>query len=189
MASVERFCDRALLLERGRIATIGTAEDVSRAYSEVNLARREDLVREQSPDKPFQIVDAWCEDAEGRRIVTQQQGERCRAVLEVSSPRPWTTPCSASSSATRPATPSSRRTARPTGPRADSRPASRAVVAFAFDNLLASGRYDLSAAVSAPQLGAAGVVQAQDVAMLVVASPYASGGAVDIPHELEIRSA
>ena len=66
---------------------------------------------------------------------------------------------------------------------------SRALVAFAFDNLLASGRYDLSAAVSAPQLGVAGVVQAQDVSMLVVASPYASGGAVDIPHELEIRSA
>ena len=64
----------------------------------------------------------------------------------------------------------------------------RAVVAFAFDNLLASGRYDLSAAVSIPQLGAAGVVQAHDAAMLVVASTYASGGAVDIPHELEIRS-
>ncbi len=43
--------------------------------------------------------------------------------------------------------------------------------------------------MSAPQLGVAGVVRAQDVSMLVVASPYASGGAVDIPHELEIRSA
>ena len=39
----------------------------------------------------------------------------------------------------------------------------------------------------APALGAAGEVQADDVATLVVASPYASGGAVDIPHELEIE--
>jgi hypothetical protein len=61
------------------------------------------------------------------------------------------------------------------------------VVSFSFDNLLATGRYDISAAVSAPALGAAGEVRAEDIATLVVASHYASGGAVDLPSELEIR--
>ena len=29
------------------------------------------------------MLDAWCEDADGKRIVTQQQGQPCRACLEV----------------------------------------------------------------------------------------------------------
>ena len=56
MASVERFCDRAMLLDRGRVVDIGPAEEISRAYSEVNLARRADLRAASRSPGPFQIA-------------------------------------------------------------------------------------------------------------------------------------
>jgi ABC-type polysaccharide/polyol phosphate transport system ATPase subunit/ABC-type polysaccharide/polyol phosphate export permease len=40
MPSVERFCDRALLLDHGRIADVGAAEEIARAYYDRNARAR-----------------------------------------------------------------------------------------------------------------------------------------------------
>ena len=39
MSAVERFCDRAMLLERGRIVELGDPHAVARAYNEINFGR------------------------------------------------------------------------------------------------------------------------------------------------------
>ena len=39
MDLVERFCDRALLLERGRVNTVGDPLEVAEAYHRVNAGR------------------------------------------------------------------------------------------------------------------------------------------------------
>ena len=154
MASVERFCDRAHAARAGRMVDIGDPEEVSRAYSELNFGGRAASCDEQAPGKPFQIVGVWCEDADGSRIVTQQQGQRCRACWRSSSPRPWGTPLGiefrnearhpvfAAHSAAHWAT----GTSRPVGERwSPSR-----------STTVGSGRYDLSAAVGAPPAGRGG---------------------------------
>src|SRR5215216_4465021 len=39
MGSVERFCDRAMLLEQGRVLELGPPEEIARRYNEVNFGR------------------------------------------------------------------------------------------------------------------------------------------------------
>ena len=47
MGSVERFCDRAMLLERGRVVDIGQPADIARQYNALNFRR----VREEAKDR------------------------------------------------------------------------------------------------------------------------------------------
>ena len=49
MDAIERFCDRALLLDRHRVAAIGEPAEIARRYGEVNRRHVEERARE-SPD-------------------------------------------------------------------------------------------------------------------------------------------
>jgi ABC-type polysaccharide/polyol phosphate transport system ATPase subunit len=80
LATVERFCDRALLLEGGRVAGIGEPRDVIRTYRQhdLELAQSGASTHEQTStrwgDGAADIVDAWFEDADGRRREALAQG-------------------------------------------------------------------------------------------------------------------
>ncbi len=39
MSAVERFCDRAMLIDRGRVLRIGDPHEIARAYNELNFGR------------------------------------------------------------------------------------------------------------------------------------------------------
>jgi ABC-type polysaccharide/polyol phosphate transport system ATPase subunit len=64
MSAVERYCDRAMLIERGDVLKIGEPHAISRAYNELNFGR---LVHEQDEtgrygdQKVCEIKDAWFE--------------------------------------------------------------------------------------------------------------------------------
>jgi hypothetical protein len=64
MSAVERYCDRAMLIERGNVLKIGEPHAISRAYNELNFGR---LVHEQDEtgrygdQKACEIHDAWFE--------------------------------------------------------------------------------------------------------------------------------
>ena len=83
MQAVERFCDRALLLERGRVLEVGDPHLISRAYSEINFGR---LVHEAGgrygAHAEAEITDAWFENPAGDRIDALGQGESLRIVIE-----------------------------------------------------------------------------------------------------------
>jgi ABC-type polysaccharide/polyol phosphate transport system ATPase subunit len=71
MSSVERFCDRALLMERGRVVTLDRPRVIARAYNDMNFNREShgDPSGVRAGDHSVaEIVDAWFEDAEGRRV-------------------------------------------------------------------------------------------------------------------------
>jgi ABC-type polysaccharide/polyol phosphate transport system ATPase subunit len=82
MGAVERFCDRALLLERGRPEMIGDTHEVALRYLDLNFAREEG-VHEDAPetdrsgDGRAEILEAWFEDADGRRAAVLPSGHRC----------------------------------------------------------------------------------------------------------------
>jgi ABC-2 type transport system ATP-binding protein len=83
MGAVERFCDRALLLERGHIDLIGDPHDVGLRYLDLNFAR-EDAAREPEEVPPdrfgdgrAEILEAWFEDGGGRRVGALPSGRRC----------------------------------------------------------------------------------------------------------------
>jgi ABC-type polysaccharide/polyol phosphate transport system ATPase subunit len=82
LGSVERFCDRALLLERGGMAAIGGPLDVIRGYRQLNLEQDQAEAASAAAegigrwgDGAAEIVEAWIEDAEGvrREIVRQEE--------------------------------------------------------------------------------------------------------------------
>ncbi|MBA2348721.1 MAG: ABC transporter ATP-binding protein [Solirubrobacterales bacterium] len=80
MHSVERFCDRAMLIERGEVIEISDPRTIARAYNELNFGR---LLHESSPDDDqrfgdqgsAEIVEAWFEH-DGEPVKQIAQGQR-----------------------------------------------------------------------------------------------------------------
>jgi ABC-2 type transport system ATP-binding protein len=86
MAAAERFCDRAVLLERGRIVTMGDPHDVGLRYMDLNFAReggdrgRDAAEADRFGDGRAEILEAWFETADGQRAATLPAGARCSFV-------------------------------------------------------------------------------------------------------------
>jgi ABC-type polysaccharide/polyol phosphate transport system ATPase subunit len=94
---VERNCDRALLIEGGKIDTIGDPGEVSRRYLEINFEHRDaGLGTEDAVVDPaslsIQWEDVWLQGPDGKRARNVQQGEtieihaRFRALRDVNTP-------------------------------------------------------------------------------------------------------
>ena len=93
MGAVKRFCNRALLLERGEVVDFGDPDHVARSYLELNFGyghapdagpQDDEDTRERSGDQAAQLVDAWFEDEDGQRVETlvQTRAVRFRARAE-----------------------------------------------------------------------------------------------------------
>jgi ABC-type polysaccharide/polyol phosphate transport system ATPase subunit len=92
MSAVERFCDRAMLLEKGKITALGDPARVANAYLQVNfeqedMSRPEAERRSSEPDRfgdqRAEIAEAWFEDGNGRRTDSLQSGEPCAVAMRV----------------------------------------------------------------------------------------------------------
>jgi ABC-type polysaccharide/polyol phosphate transport system ATPase subunit len=188
MSAVSRLCDRAMLLEKGRMREIGDPEMVTRAYNEVNFAR---LALEKSADEArpgeVAIIDAWFEDESGERIaaVPANQpvvvGMRTEFRRDLHNPQfslvlrnELRQPILAAGSQ------------RSLGHSGDFRSGETAVVRVRFENWLAPGRYELTAVVSRDGPGADVLDHRPDVATLLVHGTYASGALMELPYDLEI---
>jgi ABC-type polysaccharide/polyol phosphate transport system ATPase subunit len=188
MNSIERFCDRAMLIERGRVLDIGAPDEIGRRYNEVNFGA---VTTEGAPaggaaSGEVRIRRTWCEDADGERIVTSPQGRRCVSCIEVEFLQPVEYPYFtltfrnevrhsifvATTSGTAPTTFES---------------GERAVVRFAFDNWLAPSRYTLTPAVGVWEPTYRLLDQRDDVASIIVEATVRSGGVADLPTHVEIE--
>src|SRR3954467_2170485 len=70
MSAVERFCDRAMLLERGKVVDIGEPTRIANEYLDVNFQQeKESTNKVREPDRfgdqRAEIVEAWFEDEHG----------------------------------------------------------------------------------------------------------------------------
>jgi ABC-type polysaccharide/polyol phosphate transport system ATPase subunit len=88
MGAVQRFCDRALLLEHGQMKIVGEPERVGNHYLEMNFGR--DSINRARPGEPERfgdggatIEDAWFEDAHGARTEHLHQGERAAFAMRI----------------------------------------------------------------------------------------------------------
>jgi ABC-type sugar transport system ATPase subunit len=189
MNAVERFCDRAMLLERGEMVSIGDPDRVARRYHELNFGRDVKGVTDEHRygDRGAEIVDAWIEDASGERITASGQGERislCTKVAfhqEVKDPvfgyrvrNEWRQIAIAG------------RTDWTHGPSGTFSAGTQIVVRLRLDNLLARGRYTYTPMVVRAGLGDDTLDIREDYAGLLVHSSAVTGGQVDLPHDLEI---
>ena len=86
MAAVNRFCDRAVLLERGRVEIIGPPDHIGARYLQRNFDRDGAQVVEGEEgrvgDGTAEIVDAWFE-VDGARADVLPQGADCTVFVRV----------------------------------------------------------------------------------------------------------
>jgi len=186
MGAVERFCDRAMLLDAGRVRELGDTETVTRAYNEVNFVRL--LVGDsEDDDRPgnVAILDAWFEDESGVRIAACPAGQPAVACMRVAVRSELDDPDFSLVIRNELRYPifaaSSQRSSGESGHFAAG---DSAVIRVRFENWLAPNRYDLTAVVAR----ASGEVldHRPDVASLLVHGTYASGALTELPYELAI---
>jgi ABC-type polysaccharide/polyol phosphate transport system ATPase subunit len=81
MGAVERFCDRAMLLERGKVVDIGEPNRIANEYLDVNFQQEKPGSQPKEPDRfgdqRAEIVEAWFEDEHGVRTAQLHTGRRC----------------------------------------------------------------------------------------------------------------
>jgi ABC-type polysaccharide/polyol phosphate transport system ATPase subunit len=192
MAAVERFCDRAMLLEKGRMVDIGDPRAISRAYNELNFGRvADDLDEEQEAGRYgdrriAEVSRAWFENVNGEPIVTVGQGEQLRACFEVVVHEQLDDPVFAVTLRNEAHhTILVERTDWRHGATGDFTPGQRAVITFQFDTWLAPSRYTASPSIARAGTGESWLDVREDLASIVVHGQQ-TGGVVDLPHQVEI---
>jgi ABC-type multidrug transport system ATPase subunit len=83
MYSVERFCNRAMLMEQGRMTKIGDPREIGRAYHELNFGQlAHDAPEESHSADGTAIADAWFEKADGERVTSASQEDTLSMCFE-----------------------------------------------------------------------------------------------------------
>jgi ABC-2 type transport system ATP-binding protein len=84
MATVQGFCDRAMLIHDGELRYVGDPQEAAMRYYRVNFQDPRSANGGGVPDVNVNVVDAWLEDGAGERVdnVEQRQPIRLRAVFE-----------------------------------------------------------------------------------------------------------
>jgi ABC-type polysaccharide/polyol phosphate transport system ATPase subunit len=79
MATVQAFCDRAMLIHDGELRYIGDPEETALRYYRLNFAGAEGVsaqaLESGVPDVNARLVDAWLENPAGERVENIEQGE------------------------------------------------------------------------------------------------------------------
>src|SRR3954468_22137920 len=76
MATVQSFCDRAMLIHDGELQHIGDPEETALRYYRLNFGGPEHANGGGGvPDVNVRVADAWIENAAGERVENLEQGE------------------------------------------------------------------------------------------------------------------
>jgi ABC-type polysaccharide/polyol phosphate transport system ATPase subunit len=195
MSAVERFCDRAMLLERGSVVGIGDPRQIGRAYNELNFGRPvpelglglpQDGKRAGAHDAA-EIVDAWFQNTDHERVAGAGQHEQIWICIDVAIHSALRNPVFGIAL---------RNEARQTifatstdaehGVTGDFAAGERVVARFLVENHLAPSRYALTPMIARAGGGADVIDEREDVASLVVHGTRPTGGIVDLPYEFEL---
>jgi ABC-2 type transport system ATP-binding protein len=194
MGALNRFCHRAMLLERGAMLHLGYPHEVADRYLEVNfdrVAKRGQAAGATATDDgDLQVVDAWMEDAHGDRHDVLAQGQRMmlkalvRFTLDVEDPAASIYVLNEQHVAIIVAT-----TALSGGRSGSFRAGEEALFSFSFDNVLAPGRYNplLTVACGGRPLKLSDGLEGSFSFM--VTGVGATGGLVDVPVQAGVERA
>ena len=75
MATVQSFCDRAMLIHDGELRYLGDPEEAALRYYRLNFGGGADSsLPGDMPDVNVRVIDAWLENEEGQRVENIEQG-------------------------------------------------------------------------------------------------------------------
>jgi ABC-type polysaccharide/polyol phosphate transport system ATPase subunit len=190
MTALRRFCDRALLLERGTEVHLGEPKEVAEQYLEINFGR--DPEAALAPDKhagdgDARVAELWVEDEAGQRQLAVPQGQRMtlRVVVDffvdVEDPQAAVYVHNEDQKAVLVA--SSWINFEQSG---HFRAGERVMFSFTFDNVLAPGRYSPVVNLAHRGSGLDVMDRFERGFSFVVTASLAMGGIVDLPIEVAV---
>ncbi len=195
MGSMQRFCHRALLLERGSPVYLGEPSVVADRYLEINFGRDPDAAATASADGDYragdgeaQVVEAWVENERGERVAAVQQGQRMSLHARVAFMVPVEDPAASvyvlneEHKAIVVATTETERER--TGNFAAGE---EAVFSFGFENVLAPGRYSPVITLSHRGYGLDVMDRFEGDFSFVVTGVAPQGGMIDLPMDIGIK--
>jgi ABC-type polysaccharide/polyol phosphate transport system ATPase subunit len=194
MGALNRFCHRALLLERGSVVHLGEPHEVADRYLEINFGR--DPVAAESGedsrggDGEARVLEAWVEDERGERQASLPQGEQLtlnalvRFNVDVEDPVASVYVLNEEHVAIVVAT--SMRENERSG-RFDAGEEVR--FSFSFENVLAPGRYNPLFTMAHRGTGLDLMDRLEGAFSFVVTGPEAMGGLIDLPVDVSVARA
>jgi hypothetical protein len=194
MGAVARFCDRALLLERGEVVGLGEPTKIGRHYNDLNFGRvaeeQLDGGERRGDQRGASIKSAWFEGEGGERVTAVGLGDPLRFCFEIEVHEQLKDPVFSVVLRNDAHQALIRASTEQDGVDSGSfSPGERAVVRLDFDNILAPNRYWGTASVALPGSGSEITDERVDIATLVVHGVRASGAVVDMPHEFRVDRA
>jgi ABC-type polysaccharide/polyol phosphate transport system ATPase subunit len=191
MPALQRFCHRALLLERGAPVHIGDPKEVADRYLEINFGRDPsalDAVGRHGGDGQARVAEVWVEDQEGRRQLAVPQGQRVtlRAAVEflVDLEDPQAS-VQIQNEEHRPVLITSSWLQHERSGHFGA--GERAIFSFTFDNVLAPGRYSPIIDIAHRGEGLDVIDRYERAFSFLVTAKAAQGGMIDLPTEVQIE--
>jgi hypothetical protein len=191
MGDVQRFCDRAMLMEKGKVVEIGDPATVAKRYNEINFGRMQSEIGDRQARagrREADILDAWFEDRDGQRIAVIPQGDPCCGCMEVRFRDELTDPIFAVDIRNDTGhTVFATTTALEHGPTGSFQAGERTVVRMRFENWLTAGRYTLTPSIARNGRGDDVIDVREDFASLVVHGDHSTAGMARFPHGFELE--
>jgi energy-coupling factor transporter ATP-binding protein EcfA2 len=192
MGNVQRFCDRAMLLERGTIVELGEPDRVASRYLELNFNRgdveatREDAEAGRYGDRSGEIVEAWFESEAGERVQTIPSGGRLAICFRARFNETVGDPLFGVVLADDRGTPVFEASNVLDGPSGTFEAGQETVVRIAFENVLSSGRYEVTPAIAHGGSGVAWIDRRERFASVVVTAARSTDAVLDVPFDLRV---
>jgi ABC-type polysaccharide/polyol phosphate transport system ATPase subunit len=188
MYSVEHFCNRAMLMDRGSMVEIGQPTTIARAYHKLNFGQ---LPHEPAPDADVSsgtiIAEAWFQNANGERVTSVGQDERLSMCFEARLAEDLSDPVFAATLRAELGHTIVVARSDQHGQRSGDFKAGESVIAtFALPNWLTSSRYTLTPSVARAGKGANALALVEDMASIMVHGTT-SGGVLEVPVDVGIK--
>jgi ABC-type polysaccharide/polyol phosphate transport system ATPase subunit len=193
LASVERFCDRVVLLEQGEVVADDEPHGVILTYRELDLEHERadptdgDGAGRRLGDRAATIDDAWIERGSGERTTVFAQGERVTIGARITFAREMDDPVFGlvvkGEGGQQVMATNTLLTDTPTG---TFTAGEEALYEVSFDAYLADGQHAITLAVSHQDAHRVADWR-EDVLTLAVRAPRFSGGLVDLPLEVQVE--
>ncbi|HEY6780654.1 MAG TPA: ABC transporter ATP-binding protein [Thermoleophilaceae bacterium] len=190
MGLVEQFADRAMLIERGNVLSIGDPHEIGRMYNQVNFG---ELIHDKPTDErdpsrlAAQITGCWFE-LDGERVTDLPQGELVEIVTELRFNAVVDDPVfglSLRNDAGHTVFATSTQWDTPETGRFEA--GETVVVRIKVPAWFAPSRYRATPSLARPGGGADTLDIREDLASFILHSTRASGGVIDPPHTIEVE--
>jgi ABC-type polysaccharide/polyol phosphate transport system ATPase subunit len=188
MYSVERFCHRAMLMERGDMVQIGEPRIIGRAYHKLNFGQlpHEAPAAEQAGSGTV-IADAWFAGTNGERVTSTSQEDSLSMCFEVRFGEDLTDPVFAATLRTELGHTIVVARSDQHGGSSGSFKAGETVIArFAIPNWLTPSRYLLTPSVAREGTGENALALVEDMTSVIVHGST-SGGILELPIDVKLE--